>query len=320
MDVTDDQVHGNQEGAFFNPYYKGVCYAPLYIFCGHHLLVAKLRSSNVDPAAGALEELQRIIGLIREKWQDTQIIIRGDSAYSREDIMTWCESQKRVDYVLAMATNSQLKLRAKDIIEKAKADYSLRLEPVTKLLETLFSPDEELEEAKKIVPESTWYRSLCYKTQQSWSRTRRVVTKVCHGCHGAKMRHVVTSLPASKIPPSLLYTNKYCPRGEMENRIKEQQLDLFADRTSTQTFDSNQLRLWLSSIAYVLMQAFRQNCLKKTSLANATVGTIRLSLLKLGARITISCRRILIAIATACPYQDILGIAYSRIQALTDSG
>ena len=320
MDVTDDEVHGNQEGAFFNTYYNSVCYAPLYIFCGHHLLVAKLRSSNVDPAGGALEQLQRIIGLIREKWQETQIIIRGDSAYSREDIMAWCEAQKEVDYVLAMATNSQLKLRASDIIEKAKADYESRLEPVTKLMETLFSPDEELEEVGQLVPESTWYRSLYYKTQQSWSRSRRVVTKVCHGSKGSKMRHVVTSLPASKIPPSLLYTNKYCPRGEMENRIKEQQLNLFADRTSTQTFDSNQLRLWLSSMAYVLVQAFRQNCLSKTSFAQATVGTIRLSFLKLGARIMISCRRILIAIATSCPYQDILGIAYSRIQALTDSG
>ena len=223
MDVTDDQVHGNQEGAFFNSYYKGVCYAPLYIFCGHHLLVAKLRSSNVDPAAGALEELQRIIGLIREKWQNTHIIIRGDSAYSREDIMAWCESQKGVDYVLAMATNSQLKLRASDIIEKAKADYDERLKPVTKLMETLFSPNEELEEVGQLVPESTWYRSLCYKTQKSWSRSRRVVTKVCYGSKGSKMRHVVTSLPASKISPSLLYTDKYCPRGEMENRIKEQQ-------------------------------------------------------------------------------------------------
>lgn len=246
--------------------------------------------------------------------------IRGDSAYSREDIMKWCEEQQRIDYVLAMATNSQLKLRASDIIEKAKADYDSRLEPITKLMETFFSPDEELEEAKKLVPESTWYRSLCYKTQKSWSRSRRVVTKVSYGAHGSQMRHVVTSLPASKIPPSLLYTKKYCPRGEMENRIKEQQLDLFSDRTSTQTFDSNQLRLWLSSMAYVLVQAFRQNCLSRTSLAKATVGTIRLSLLKLGARITISCRRILIAIATACPYQDILAIAYSRISTITDSG
>ncbi len=177
-----------------------------------------------------MEELQRIIGLIREKWQQTHIIIRGDSAYSREDIMAWCEAKKKVDYVLAMATNNQLKLRASDIIEKAKADYETRLEPVTELMETLFYPDEELSEAKKLVPESTWYRSLYYKTQKSWSRSRRVVTKVSYGSKGSKMRHVVTSLPASLIPPSLLYTNKYCPRGEMENRIKEQQLDLFADR------------------------------------------------------------------------------------------
>ena len=193
----------------------------------------------------------------------------------------------------AMSTNSQLKLRASDVIEKAKIDYQQRLEPVTKMRSTLFSPEEELEEVNKLVPESTWYRSLCYKTQESWSRSRRVVTKVCHGSKGSKIRHVVTSLPASLIQPSQLYTDKYCPRGEMENRIKEQQLDLFADRTSTyakryplgQTFDSNQLRLWLSSMAYVLGQAFRQHCLSKTSFAKATVGTIRLSFLKLGARI-----------------------------------
>ncbi len=134
------------------------------------------------------------------------------------------------------------------------------------------------------------------------------------------MRHVVTSLPASKISPSKLYTDKYCPRGEMENRIKEQQLDLFADRTSTQTFDSNQLRLWLHSVGYVLMNAFRQHCLKKTPLALATVGRIRLNILKLGARITISCRRIVIAIASACPYQEILGLAKARIQAIPDTG
>ncbi len=292
----------------------------MYIFCEHHLLVAKLRSSNVEPAGGALEELQRIIGIIREKWSDTQILVRGDSAYSREDIMKFCESQAGVDYVLAMATNSQLKLRATDVIEKAKADYEQRLQPVTELMETLFSPDEELGELAKLVPESTWYRSLCYQTQKSWSRSRRVVTKVCPGSEGVKIRHVVTSLPASKIPPSKLYTEKYCPRGEMENRIKEQQLELFADRTSTQTFESNQLRLWLSSMAYVLMQAFRQNCLAKTSFAKATVGTIRLNFLKLGARITVSVRRILIAIASSCPYQDILAIAYSRIQAIAGTG
>ncbi len=320
MDVTDDQVHGNQEGAFFNTYYKGVCYAPLYIFCGHHLLVAKLRSSNVDPAEGALEELQRVIGLIRDKWTNTHILVRGDSAYAREEIMKFCEEQPGVDYVLAMATNNQLKFRASDIIEKARADYEQRLEPVVELMDTLFSKDEDLEEVRKLVPDSTWFRSLCYQTEKSWSRQRRVVTKVCYGSEGLEIRHVVTSLPASKLSPSKVYTKKYCPRGEMENRIKEQQLDLFADRTSTQTFESNQLRLWLSSMAYVLMQAFRQHCLSKTSFAKATVGTIRLSLLKLGARITVSVRRILIAIASSGPCQDILAMAYSRIQAIPDTG
>jgi hypothetical protein len=320
LDVTDDQVHGNQEGAFFNKYYRGVCYAPLYIFCGHHLLVAKLRSSNVDPAEGALEELQRVIGLIRENWPDTHILVRADSAYGREEIMKFCEDEQKVDYVIAMATNNQLKLRALDTIEKAKKDYEQRLEPVVELMESLFAKNEELEEVPSLVPNSTWFRSLCYRTEKSWSCQRRVVTKVCYGSEGLKIRHVVTSLPASKIPPSKLYTDKYCPRGEMENRLKEQQLDLFADRTSAQTFASNQLRLWLSSMAYVLMQAFRQHCLAKTSMAKATVGTIRLNLLKLGARITISVRRILIAIASSCPYQDIWSEAYSRIQALSDTG
>lgn len=320
IDVTDDSVHGSQEGAFFNTYYNGVCYAPLYIFSGHHLLAAKLRPSNVDPAAGALEELQRIIRIIRAKWQSTQILVRGDSAYAREDIMKFCEAEVGVDYAFAMATNSQLKFRAFDVIKKAQADYEQRLAPSAALMETLFSPESNLEEVGQLVPAATWYRSVCYKTQNSWSCERRVVTKVCYGSEGLELRHVVTSLSTAKVPPSKVYTDKYCPRGEMENRIKEQQLDLFADRTSTQTFESNQLRLWLSSMAYVLMQAFRQHCLTKTALAQATVGTVRLALLKLGAKITVTVRRVLIAIASACPYQDILAIAAQRIQAIPATG
>lgn len=305
---------------FFNTYYQGVCYAPLYIFCGHHLLVAKLRPSNVDPADGALDELQRVIGLIRKEWPNTQILVRGDSAYAREEIFNFCEKQDGVEYAIAMATNSQLKLRANQTIEKAKNEYSRKLEPIVELMESLFEKNEDLEVVRNLVPSSTWYRSLCYQTEKSWSRSRRVVTKVCYGSEGLKIRHVVTSLPAAKITPSELYTDKYCPRGEMENRLKEQQLDLFADRTSTQTFQSNQLRLWFSSIAYVLMQAFRQDCLSKTSFDRATVGTIRLNFLKLGARITVSARRILIAITSACPSQDIWSIAYFRIQSIQDSG
>jgi len=314
MDVTNDPVHGNQSGAFFNAYYDEVCYAPLYIFCGHHLLVSKLRSSNVDPADGALEELQRVIKLIKEKWKETQIIVRGDSAYAREEIMNFCEQEENVNYILAMATNTRLKSRAFDTIEKAKRDYEQRLEPVTKLMETFFVKSDNLEEVGKLVPASTWFRSINYQTEKSWSCQRRVVTKVCYSSEGLTIHHVVTSFPASKISPSLLHTNKYCPRGEMENRIKEQQLDLFADRTSTQTFESNQLRLWLSSMAYVLMQAFRENCLSQTPLARSTVGTIRLNFLKIGARITISARRVVIAIASMYQFKDILRIAYSRIE------
>ena len=168
LDVTDDQVHGNQEGAFFNKYYRGVCYAPLYIFCGQHLLVAKLRSSNVEPAAAALEELQRVIGLIREKWPTTHILVRADSAYAREEIFKFCEEQEGVDYVIAMATNNQLKLRASDIIEKAKKDYEQRLEPVVELIETLFAKEEDLEIVSKLVPAATFFRSLCYQTESSW--------------------------------------------------------------------------------------------------------------------------------------------------------
>lgn len=170
LDVTDDSVHGSQEQGFFNTYYGGVCYAPLYIFCGHHLLAAKLRPSNVDPADGALEELQRVIGLIRERWEHTHILIRGDSAYSRDEIMSWCEDQTGVDYVFGMATNSQLRMKASDVIAKGKAEYEQRLSPVTSLMEELFSPNEDLTAAGELVRVALWYRSLTYKTQNSWSR------------------------------------------------------------------------------------------------------------------------------------------------------
>ena len=163
LDVTDDKVHGNQESAFFNKYYNSVCYAPLYIFCGHHLLGAKLlRASNIDPAAGALEELQRIIPFIREKWKESNILVRADSAYSRDEIMNYCEEQPLVDYVIAMGTNSQLKLKSGDIIAKAKADYEAQLEPVVELMETFFSKEEDLEEVAELIPNSTYFRSLRY--------------------------------------------------------------------------------------------------------------------------------------------------------------
>jgi Transposase DDE domain group 1 len=320
LDVTDDLVHGNQEQVFFNTYYGGYCYAPLYIFCGKHLLAAKLRPSNVDPAAGALEELQRVIKQIRQQWGNVQILVRGDSAYSREDIMDWCESQTGVDYVFGLAQNSRLIKMTTATQNRAKQEFEQKLSTVVSFLETLFIPDVQLpEQASCLIDNSIWYRSLDYQTRESWSRSRRVVSKVEYGAKGTNIRFIVTSIPTNKMAPGELYTQKYCPRGEMENRFKEQQLELFSDRTSTHTFAGNQLRLWFSSIAYVLMNALRSQCLAKTELENAQVGTIRTKLLKLGALITVSARRILIAISSSCPYKHIFAAAYRCLTMLPNT-
>ena len=317
LDVTDDLVHGNQEQAFFNTYYGGYCYAPLYMFCGKHLLAALLRPSNVDPAEGALSELQRVTKQIRSRWGNVHIIVRGDSAYSREEIMSWCESQPGVDYVFGLAKNSRLIKMARPTQNKAQQEYSQKLKTVVSFLETLFTPDEELtQQVTELIDSSIWYRSLDYQTLLTWSHNRRVVSKVEYGVSGCNIRFVVTSLPTNKVPPSELYKHKYCPRGEMENRFKEQQLELFSDRTSTHTFEGNQLRLWFSSVAYILMNALRAQCLATTELKNAQVGTIRTKLLKLGALITVSARRILISISSTCPYQQIFATAYRRLQML----
>ncbi len=251
LDVTDDLIHGNQEESFFNPYYKGYCYAPLYIFCGKHLLAAKLRPSNVDPAAGGLEELQRVIKIIRSKWKNVKIIIRGDSAYSREEIMAWCESQIGIDYVFGLAPNNRLLQLAQSIKYRASQEYSRKTKPIVEFFETLFplSPDLN-DDASAFVDNSVWYCSFDYKTLNSWSRNRRVVAKVEYSyekkaafrgklppktCR-VDTRFVVTSLPIYKIPPGRLYTQKYCPRGNMENCLKEQKLGIKSDRTSTHTF------------------------------------------------------------------------------------
>lgn len=320
LDVTDDLAHGNQEQVFFNSYYGGYCYAPLYIFCGKHLLAAKLRPSNVDPAFGALSEIQRVIKQIRQQWKNVEILVRGDSAYSREDIMTWCESQPGVDYVFGLAQNSRLIQMATTTQDRAKREFEEKLSTVVSFLETLFKPAEQLPGlACDLIDNSIWYKSLDYQTRESWSRSRRVVCKVEYGVKGINVRFVVTSLSTNKVPPSKLYTQKYCKRGEVENRFKEQQLELFSDRTSTHTFAGNQLRLWFSSLAYVLMNALRQQCLAKTELQNATVGTMRTKLLKLGALITVSARRILIAITSSCPYKHIFAAAHRRLKMLPNT-
>jgi hypothetical protein len=314
LDVTDDLVHGNQEEAFFNPYYGGYCYAPLYIFCGQHLLAAKLRASNVDPASGALSELQRVILKIRSCWMNVKILVRGDSAYAREDIMSWCESQTGVDYVFGLAQNSRLLQLSQSTQYRASQEYSQKLQTAVEFFETLFTPSSDLKkQAAAVVNSSIWYSSLDYKTLDSWSRNRRVVAKVEYSSERINTRFVVTSLSTKKVPPGKVYTQIYCPRGNIENCFKEQKLELKSDRTSTHTFAGNQLRLWFSAIAYILMNALRKQYLAKTKLKNATVGTIRTKLLKLEAIITVSSRKVLISISSTCPYKEIFVLVYNYL-------
>jgi hypothetical protein len=290
LDATDDPLHGHQEGRFFHGYYDGYCYLPLYVFCGRHLLAAKLRRSNLDASAGSVEEVARIVARIRARWPRTRILLRADSGFAREALMAWCEKH-RVDYVFGLARNSRL-------LEALAIDMA-------------WAEDEQEKTGQPV----RRFRDFRYATLDTWSRRRRVIGKAEHLAKGANPRFVVTSLKRKDIDAKTLYEQLYCARGEMENRIKEQQLDLFADRTSTATMAANQLRLWFSSFAYVLMAALRRLGLQHTELETATCGTIRLKLLKIGARVTVSVRRIRIAMASACPYQTAFALAYARLRA-----
>jgi hypothetical protein len=285
LDATDDPLHGHQEGRFFHGYYDCYCYLPLYVFCGRHLLAAKLRRSNIDASAGAVAEVERIVGQIRARWPRVKIVLRGDSGFAREELMAWCETN-RVDYVFGLARNDRLVGAIGEELAAAEAESLAQGAPARR------------------------FADFAWSTRDSWSRERRVVAKAEHLPQGANPRFVVTSLPASVIDARALYENLYCARGEVENRIKEQQLDLFADRTSAATMRANQLRLWFASFAYVLLEALRRIGLRHTQFATATCGTIRLKLLKIGAQVRRSVRRIKIAMASACPYQADYHLAY----------
>jgi hypothetical protein len=288
LDATDDPVHGEQEGRFFHGYYGHYCYLPLYIFCGKHLLVAKLRPSNIDGAAGSVEEIGRVIGQIRARWPAVQIVLRADSGFARDALMAWCEAN-RVDYVFGLAKNVRLEAEIASELAQAKQHSEATGKP------------------------ARVFKEFIYQTRDSWSSARRVIGKAEHLPAGANPRFIVTSLPEAQWPARALYEQLYCARGEMENRIKEQQLDLFADRTSTATMKANQLRLWFASMAYVLLARLREVALAGTELANATVGTIRLKLLKIGAWVRLSVRRVRIAMASGCPYQEVFAHAYRVI-------
>jgi len=285
LDATDDPIHGEQEGRFFHGYYGGYCYLPLYIFCGRHLLAAKLRPANIDAAAGSLEEVIRIVARIRARWPQVRIVLRADSGFARDALMTWCEANG-VDYLFGLARNSRLEAEIAVELDAAAADSQASGQAARR------------------------FKDFAWTTRDSWSRERRVVAKAEHTRQGSNPRFVVTSLRAADYDARALYEDVYCARGEMENRIKEQQLDLFADRTSAKTMRANQLRLWFASMAYVLMAALRRIGLAGTQFANATCGTIRLKLLKIGALVKRSVRRLKLAMASAFPYQHEYRNAY----------
>jgi len=278
LDATDDPLHGTQEGRFFHGYYDAYCYLPLYIFCGRHLLVSKLRRSDIDASSGAREEVERLIAQIRARWPRVRIILRADSGFAREELMLWCE-QNAVDYVFGLARNERLERRLSAALREAQA------------------------QAARTGRSARVFRQFRYATLKSWSRRRRVIGKAEHIADKANPRFIVTSLSREEWQPKPLYEQLYCARGEMENRIKEAQLELFADRTSSHTFRANQLRLWLASFAYVLIEALRRLGLRATAFAVATAGSIRLKLLKIGALVSLSVRRVKLAMSSAHPHQ-----------------
>ena len=274
LDATDDPLHGHQEGRFFHGYYDNYCYLPLYVFCGRHLLAAKLRPANIDGAAGAVEEMARLVAQIRRRWPKVRILLRADSGFARDRLMAWCES-RGVDFLFGLARNSRL-------VGEIESELA-----------------EAAELSRRTGQPARRFRDFTWSTRDSWSRQRRVVAKAEWTQGEANPRFVVTSLTREEHQARHLYEKVYCARGEMENRIKECQLDLFADRTSAKTMRANQLRLWFASFAYVLLCALRRIGLKHTQFARATCATIRLKLLKIAALVRISVRRIKLAMPSA---------------------
>ena len=291
FDATDDPLHGHQEGRFYHGYYRCYCYLPLYVMCGDRLVVSQLRTADKDQSAGATEVLAHLVERIRARWPKTRIVVRADSGFARDELMSWCEANG-VFYVLGLAKNQRLLKKIGNELVQARELY------------------ERTEKASRV------FTHFMYRTRESWTRSRRVIAKAEHLEKGANPRFILTNLPEDYATPKALYEALYCARGDMENRIKEQQLDLFADRTSTGTLRANQLRLWFSSLAYVLLSTMRRVALKGTRLAKATCGSIRVKLLKIGAQIRISVRRFLVHLASACPYQDVFIQAWRNLQQL----
>jgi hypothetical protein len=289
VDATDDLLYGKQEGRFYHGYYKDYCYLPLYVFCGEHLLCSRLRRSNIDASADSVEELEPVVARLRQHWPEVKITLRADSGFCREKLLAWCEHQG-IDYVLGLAQNARLKKQIEAEMAQAEAGYQQTQVPTRVFTE------------------------FAYSTQDTWSRERRVIAKAEHLDKGSNPRFLVTSLSAEQVPAQELYEKGYCARGEMENRIKEQQLDLFADRTSTARMWSNQLRLYFSSIAYVLLKTLRRLGLGGTELEKAQCGTIRLKLLKIGAQVRVTVRRVWVSLSGAYPYAALFARVLANLE------
>jgi hypothetical protein len=292
VDATDFPLHGEQEGRFFHGYYDCYCYLPLYIFCGDHLLCARLRQSNRDAAAGTLVEIQRIVEQIRAAWSEVKIILRGDSGFCRNELMSWCENH-RVDYVFGMARNQRLRRIIGGQMREATEQWSRTAKPARVFTE------------------------FSYQTRKrkngGWDRARRVVAKAEHIDGKENPRFVVTSLSGERWAAQLLYEDFYCARGEMENRIKEQ-LSLFADRVSAETMRADQMRMYFSAMAYVLVSGLRRLGLVGTEMAQAQVSTIRTRLLKIGARVRVSVRRVYLSLAASYPWRSVFTRVYEQLR------
>lgn len=290
VDATDDPLHGHQLGKFFHGYYDNYCYLPLYVFCGDHPLLALLRPSDIDEALGTLKHLARIVQRIRQAWPKTKTVIRADGGFCRDAILSWCE-RSGVDYVIGLPRNSRL------------------IRVLGQELHEAFELCQQTGQPARV------FKDFRYRTKNSWSCARRVIGKAEHLPQGANPRFVVTSLSSGEFDARTVYEVEYCARGDMENRIKEQQLMLFADRTSCQTMRANQLRLALSTAAYIVLRALREFGLKETPLAQAQVDTIRWKLLKIGAVVRITVRKVWVALSEACPWQDVFAQVVERLTA-----
>jgi hypothetical protein len=307
LDATDDPLHGEQEGRFFHGYYDGYGYLPLYVFCGRHLPVAKLRKANIDACAGAIEEIARVIARIREAWPDVRIWLRADSGFARDALMNWCESND-VDFVFGLAKNERLNAELADDLAAAAKESQETGKPARRFKDFSYRTRDSWSRARRVVGKAEWMTPTQAEACDTTQREKKKKAKKARAAAAADApgrgnpRFVVASADKEAYEARKLYEESYCARGEMENRIKECQLDLFADRTSCHTMRANQLRLWLASFAYVLVSGLRRLGLAGTKFADATCSTIRLKLLKIGAQVKISVRRVLFSMASAFPY------------------